>query len=79
MKIETASADTRDANRDAPLSCPNFLDTQKYPAISFIGTAFNILDAATVEVSGDLMIKGVTRPVTAPNCFPWWPISARLG
>jgi len=69
VKIATASVDTRDANRDAHLKSPDFFDTEKYPEISFTGTAFDVVDEATVEVSGDLTIKGFTRPVTVPFEF----------
>lgn len=64
VSIQTASIDTRDANRDAHLKSPDFFDTDNYPAIHFVGTGFNIVDDVTVEVTGDLTIKAVTRPVT---------------
>jgi polyisoprenoid-binding protein YceI len=69
VTIETASIDTRDENRDGHLKSPDFFDTENYPAITFVGKGFNIVDDATVEVTGDLTIKGVTRAVTVPFEF----------
>lgn len=64
VTIQAASINTRDANRDAHLRSADFFDVETYPTITFVATGFSIVDAATVEVTGDLTIKGVTHPVT---------------
>jgi polyisoprenoid-binding protein YceI len=69
VSIQVASVDTRDANRDGHLQSPDFFDAATYPAITFTGTGFEITDDETVEVTGDLTIKGVTKPVTVPFTF----------
>ncbi|MCB0912510.1 MAG: YceI family protein [Propionibacteriaceae bacterium] len=69
VTIQAASIDTRDANRDGHLTSPDFFDAGTYPTITFVATGFAITDDATVEVTGDLTIKGVTKPVTVPFEF----------
>ena len=69
VNIVAASIDTRDANRDAHLRSADFFDAETYPTLSFKATGFTILDDQTVEVTGDLTIKDVTRPVTVPFEF----------
>jgi polyisoprenoid-binding protein YceI len=69
VTIQAASVDTRDANRDGHLRSGDFFDAETYPTITFKATAFAITDDETVEVTGDLTIKGVTRPVTIPFTF----------
>lgn len=69
VTIQAASVDTRDANRDGHLASPDFFDAETYPTITFVATGFDVVDDATVEVTGDLTIKGVTHAVTVPFEF----------
>ena len=69
VTIQAASIDTRDANRDGHLRSGDFFDVENYPTITFKGTEFNIVDDETVEVTGDLTIKDVTKSVTVPFEF----------
>jgi len=69
VTIQAASIDTRDANRDGHLRSADFFDAETYPTIAFVATGFEVVDDTTVEVAGDLTIKGVTRPVTVPFEF----------
>jgi polyisoprenoid-binding protein YceI len=69
VTIQTASVDTRDANRDGHLQSADFFDAATYPTITFKGTGFVITDDQTVEVTGDLTIKGITNQVTVPFEF----------
>lgn len=77
VEIQTASVSTRSEQRDAHLRSPDFFDVETYPTITFVATGFEITDPETVEVTGDLTIKGVTKPVTVPFTFlgangdPW--------
>ncbi len=62
--IEAASIDTRNPDRDAHLRSNDFLDMDNYPEIRFVSTSVERVDASTYRVTGDLTIKGVTKPVT---------------
>lgn len=62
--IKTASIDTRNAQRDGHLRTNDFFEIETYPEIVFASTAISQSDETTFQVTGDLRIKDVTRPVT---------------
>ncbi|WP_448639109.1 YceI family protein [Geodermatophilus sp. URMC 63] len=64
IRIRTASIDTGQADRDAHLRSPDFLDVERYPEIVFRSTGVEQVEDDTYEVSGDLTIRDMTRPVT---------------
>ena len=64
LTIKAASIDTRNADRDAHLRSNDFFDMGTYPEITFTSTAVEPVGAGGYRVTGDLTIKGVTRPVT---------------
>jgi polyisoprenoid-binding protein YceI len=64
LTIKTASIDTRNADRDGHLRGNDFFAMEEYPEITFASTAVEPLDAETYRVTGDLTIKGVTKPVS---------------
>jgi polyisoprenoid-binding protein YceI len=64
VKIDAASIDTRNADRDAHLKSNDFLDLETYPEITFVSTGVKAVADTDYEVTGDLTIKGVTKPVT---------------
>jgi polyisoprenoid-binding protein YceI len=64
VTIEAASIDTRNADRDAHLKGNDFFDMEKYPKIHFVSTSVEQVDSNTFRVTGDLTIKGVTKPIT---------------
>ncbi len=66
IRIATASIDTGQADRDAHLRSPDFLDVEQWPAIVFTSTDVEQVDDDVYEVTGDLTIRDVTRPVTVP-------------
>ncbi len=69
VTIQTASVDTRDANRDGHLASPDFFDAATFPTITFVGTGFDITADDAVLVTGDLTIKGITKSVAIPFEF----------
>jgi polyisoprenoid-binding protein YceI len=63
VKIETASVDTRDAQRDAYLRSADFLDVERYPYLEFRSTRIEDVGAKKYKVRGSLTIRGVQREV----------------
>ena len=64
LTIAAASIDTRNADRDAHLRSNDFFDMETHPEITFESTAVEQTSEDTYRVTGDLTIKGVTKPVT---------------
>jgi polyisoprenoid-binding protein YceI len=62
--IDAASVFTNHTARDEHLRSAEFLDVQNHPTITFKGTSATPTGPRTGTVSGDLTIRGVTRPVT---------------
>jgi polyisoprenoid-binding protein YceI len=63
FKIDVASINTNNADRDAHLRGADFFDAEQHPYITF--KANNIVKKDDeYELTGDLTIKGVTRPTT---------------
>ena len=69
VTIEAASIDTRNGQRDEHLRSNDFLAMQEYPEITFASTGVRQAGETTFEVTGDLTIKGVTKPITIPFTF----------
>jgi polyisoprenoid-binding protein YceI len=76
VEIDAASINTGDAQRDAHLRSADFLDVEQYPSISFRSTRIEGT-REQFRLSGDLTIRGVTRPITLEAEFggtgknPW--------
>jgi polyisoprenoid-binding protein YceI len=62
VRIDAASIDTKDAQRDAHLRSPDFFDVEKHPELRFVSTLVR-RDGDDYVVAGDLTLHGVTRPV----------------
>lgn len=69
LVIKAESIDTRNADRDAHLRSNDFLKMDEHPEITFRSTGVRQNGDDTFEVTGDLTIKGVTRPVTVPFTY----------
>ena len=61
--VSTASFDSGDANRDAHVKGEDFFDVAQFPEMTFKGTHIDG-DGEDYTLTGDLTIKGTTRPVT---------------
>lgn len=59
----TASVHTNDANRDKHLASPDFFGSEEFPKLTFTSTAI-AKQGDGYAVTGDLTIKGVTKPMT---------------
>ena len=69
VTIKAASIDTRNEQRDGHLRSNDFLAMDEYPEITFVSTDVRVADGGTLEVTGDLTIKGVTNSVTIPFSY----------
>lgn len=63
-QVETASIDTRDEKRDGHLRSPDFFDAATYPTITFKSTKVESAGGNEYNITGDLTLHGVTKPVT---------------
>jgi polyisoprenoid-binding protein YceI len=77
VTIEPASIDTADAQRDGHLRSADFFDVEKFPAASFKSTTVEDLGGDKYRITGDLTIRGVTKPVSLDATYegsgkdPW--------
>ena len=63
LTIQAKSLQTRNRQRDDQLR-GTFLDMGNHPAITFTSATVEQVDETTFKVTGDLAIRGVTKPVT---------------
>ncbi len=60
--VKTESFNSKDANRDAHVKGPDFFDIEQFPEMTFTSTSVSG-SGETYVLSGDLTIRGVTKPV----------------
>ena len=76
-RIDAASVDTRDPQRDGHLRSPDFFDVEQHPWITFRSRRIERSGDGSYAVVGDLTIRGVTREVVLEATFaglakdPW--------
>ncbi len=76
VSMDAASIDTRSEQRDGHLRSADFLDVEQYPALTFTSTTIEG-SKDRFRMTGDLTIRGTTRPVTLDVTFegagtdPW--------
>ena len=82
VSVETASINTRDAQRDGHLRSADFFNAEAYPQMRFRGTRVERLGPTSARLHGDLTIRDITRPLsleveyTGKAKSPWGTISA---
>ena len=64
FRVGAASVDTNFGARDAHLRSSDFFDVERYPDITFVSTAVRQTGEDTFDVTGDLTIRDVTKPIT---------------
>jgi polyisoprenoid-binding protein YceI len=64
VKIDAASIDTKEPQRDEHLRSADFFDAAKHPYLTFESTRVQKLKEDEYKVSGNLTICGVTHEVT---------------
>ena len=77
VTLKTASLFSNHAERDKHIASKDFLDVSKYPEATFKSTKVVPTGDTTADVTGDLTLHGVTKPVTFKATFngegkdPW--------
>jgi polyisoprenoid-binding protein YceI len=64
VTINVKSINTDNDRRDSHLQSSEFFDVEKYPTITFKSTKITTVDEKHFKMTGDLIIKGITKPVT---------------
>lgn len=68
VTIDGTSIDTNNENRDADLRGPEFFDVANHPNVTFRSTRIE-RNGERVRLTGDLTIRGITRPVVLEGTF----------
>jgi polyisoprenoid-binding protein YceI len=63
LSIPVESIDTNNVKRDEHLRAPDYFNVKQFPTLSFQSTKVKAVDGG-FEVSGDLTMHGVTKPVS---------------
>ena len=69
LTAQTTSIDTRVQKRNNHLKSPDFFNVEKYPTMSFKSTGIKEIADDKYELSGDLTLLGVTKPVTVTMLY----------
>lgn len=68
VEIPMNEVRTSSTKLDEHLKTPDFLDTAKYPTAKFVSTSIKV-DGNEADITGNLTLHGVTRPVTIDAQF----------
>jgi polyisoprenoid-binding protein YceI len=77
VTLKTTSVDTNHAERDKHIRTADFLDVSKFPEAKFVSTSVKSTGENTADVTGNLTLHGVTKPVVIKATFlgegkdPW--------
>lgn len=63
FKAEASSITTGNADRDAHLKSADFFDVENHPTLEFASTGVKEISGSEFELTGDLTLHGVTKPV----------------
>ncbi|MDO9623487.1 MAG: YceI family protein [Pseudomonas sp.] len=75
--LNTASVDTNHAERDKHIRSDDFLSVGKHPTATFESTSVKSTGEGTADITGNLTLNGVTKPVVIAAAFigqgsdPW--------
>jgi len=64
LTVNTTSINTDVDYRDKDLRSPNYFDVAKFPTMTFTSTGITRAAANHYKLTGNLTLKGVTKPVT---------------
>lgn len=83
--VDMKSINTKNEKRDSDLRGSAFFAADSFPTMTFKSTKVTPVDANNFKLTGDLTIRGVTKPVTFDVAFngavddPWTPGGKRAG
>jgi polyisoprenoid-binding protein YceI len=63
--VDVGSLVVKDPNLAEHLASPEFFDAPQHPRMTFASETITVADDGAVELTGELSIKGTTRPVRA--------------
>ncbi|WP_337040440.1 YceI family protein [Emticicia sp. 17c] len=64
LTIDAKSVTTNNEMRDGHLQKADMFDTEKFPTLTFKSTSIKSVGPKKFQLTGDLTMKGVTKPVT---------------
>lgn len=67
--IDTDSVGTLNDQLDSHLKTADFFDTLNFPQARFTATSIRLIDSDSAAISGNLTLRGVTKPVTIEADF----------
>lgn len=82
VKIDAASINTKERQRDDHLRSADFLNAEKYPYLTFKSKRVEVIDDQHGRIIGDLTIRDITREVVLDTRYsgtaksPWGNTSA---
>ena len=62
-EVKTDSVGSLNSALDGHLKTADFLDTAKFPTAGFQATKIRLIDADSAEITGNLTLRGVTKPI----------------
>ena len=68
VAVDVATVNTGNALQNKHIKSDEWLDATKFPTIHFVSTKV-VKTGATYQVTGNLTVHGVTKPVTIPFTF----------
>jgi polyisoprenoid-binding protein YceI len=72
IAIDTASIDLAHDKLNGHVSSPEILDVAKFPTALYSGTFGKFSNGAPTEISGNLTLHGITKPLSIKiNSFKW--------
>jgi polyisoprenoid-binding protein YceI len=72
VELDAASLTTGTQMRDDHLRSADFLLVEEHPTLTFTSTNVRRTGERTFDLTGDLTIKGITKPVTLQGTYLGW-------
>jgi polyisoprenoid-binding protein YceI len=64
LSVDTSTVNTGNEQRDGHLRAGDFFDVENHPKMTFKSTQVIVKDDSNYNLTGDLTIRGVTKPIT---------------